>query len=101
MGKSRLVKVIYTNIHKISDACANIFGGYIIIARRVRNLWWPSAATVNFQIEINITFQKRNINVFQNFKTPFILIQFSNKTIKSTKTAKQFLFYFHSFNFGF
>ena len=71
MGKSRLVKVIYTNIHKISDACAN---GYIMIPRCVRNVWWPSAAAVNFQIEINITFQKRNINVFQNFKTPFILI---------------------------
>ena len=23
MGKSRLAKVIFTNIHKISDACAN------------------------------------------------------------------------------
>ena len=54
-----------------------------------------------FSIESNITFQKRDKNLFQNFKTPFILMQFSNETIKWTKTAKQFLFYFHSFNFGF
>ena len=26
VGKSRLVKVIFSNIHKISDACANSFG---------------------------------------------------------------------------
>ena len=26
VGKSRLAKVIFTNIHKISDACANSFG---------------------------------------------------------------------------
>ena len=32
VGKSRLVKVILTNIHKISDACANSFGRYIMIA---------------------------------------------------------------------
>ena len=30
VGKSRLVKVIFSNIHKISDACANSFGRYII-----------------------------------------------------------------------
>ena len=28
MGKSRLAKSIFTNIHKISDACANSSGGY-------------------------------------------------------------------------
>ena len=32
VGKSRLVKVIFTNIHKISGACANSFGKYIMIA---------------------------------------------------------------------
>ena len=26
VNKSRLVKVIFTNIHKMSDACANSFG---------------------------------------------------------------------------
>ena len=25
-GKSRLAKVIFTNIHKVNDACANSFG---------------------------------------------------------------------------
>ena len=33
MGKSRLAKVIFSNIHKISDACANSFGRYIMIAQ--------------------------------------------------------------------
>ena len=33
VGKSRLAKVIFTNIHKISDACANGFGKYIMIAQ--------------------------------------------------------------------
>ena len=37
VGKSRLVKVISTNIHKISDACANRFGGYIMTAQCMRN----------------------------------------------------------------
>ena len=32
VGKGRLVKVIFTKIHKISDACANGFGRYIMIA---------------------------------------------------------------------
>ena len=37
VGKSRLVKVIFSNIHKISDACANSFGRYIMIAQCMRN----------------------------------------------------------------
>ena len=37
-GKSRLVKVIFTNIHKISDACTNSFGRYIMIAQCMRNI---------------------------------------------------------------
>ena len=37
VGKSRLVKVIFTNIHNISDACAKSFGRYIMIAQCMRN----------------------------------------------------------------
>ena len=37
MGKSKLVKVIFTHIHKISDACSNGFGGYIIVAQCMGN----------------------------------------------------------------
>ena len=33
VGKNRLVKVILTNIHKMSDARANSFGRYIMIAQ--------------------------------------------------------------------
>ena len=38
VGKSRLVKVIFTNIHKISDACANSFSKYMI-AQCMRNVF--------------------------------------------------------------
>ena len=39
VDKSRLVKVIFTNIHNISDACANSFGRYIMIAQYMRNFF--------------------------------------------------------------
>ena len=39
VGKSRLVKVIFTNIRKISDAYANNFGRYIMIAQCMRNIF--------------------------------------------------------------
>ena len=39
VGKSRPVKVIFTNIHKISDARANSFGRYIITAECIRNVF--------------------------------------------------------------
>ena len=39
VGKNRLVKVTFTNIHKLSDACANSFGRYIMIAQCRRNVF--------------------------------------------------------------
>ena len=39
VGKNRLVKVIFTSIHKVSDACANSFGRYIMIAQCMRNVF--------------------------------------------------------------
>ena len=39
VGKSRLVKVIFTNIQNISDVCANSFGRYIMIAQCTRNVF--------------------------------------------------------------
>ena len=39
VGKSRPVKITLTNIHKISDACANSFGRYIMMAQCMRNLF--------------------------------------------------------------
>ena len=39
VGKSRPVKVIFTNIHKISDTCPNSFGRYIMIAQGMRNVF--------------------------------------------------------------
>ena len=39
VGKSTLVKVIFTNIHKISNACVNSFGRYIMITPCVKNVF--------------------------------------------------------------
>ena len=39
MAKSRLAKVIFTSIHKISDACANSFDRYIMTAQCMRNVF--------------------------------------------------------------
>ena len=39
MGKSRLAKVIFSKIHKISDACANGFDRYVMIARCMRSVF--------------------------------------------------------------
>ena len=39
IGKSRPVKVIFKNIHNISEACANSFGRYIMIAQCLRNVF--------------------------------------------------------------
>ena len=38
-GKSRLIKVIFADIHKMSDACANSFGRYIMIVQCMRNVF--------------------------------------------------------------
>ena len=46
VSKSRLVKGIFSNIHK-SDACANSFGRYILIAHCMRNVftfYWTQAS---------------------------------------------------------
>ena len=39
VGKSRLEKVIFANIHKMSDACAKSFGRYIMTAQCMRNVF--------------------------------------------------------------
>ena len=39
VGKSRRVEVIFTNIYKINDACANSFSRYIMISRYMRNIF--------------------------------------------------------------
>ena len=39
VGKNRLVKVIITNIYKISDSCPNSFGKYIMTAHCMRNVF--------------------------------------------------------------
>ena len=39
MDKSRLAKMIFTNIHKMSDACVNSFGRFIMTARCMSNVF--------------------------------------------------------------
>ena len=39
VGESRLVKVIFTNIHKISDACVNSLGRYIMITPCMKSVF--------------------------------------------------------------
>ena len=39
VGKSGLVKTIFANIHKMSDACANSFGRYIMTVQCMRNVF--------------------------------------------------------------
>ena len=39
VGKNTLVKVAFTNIHKISDTCANSFGRYIMTAEYMRDVF--------------------------------------------------------------
>ena len=39
VGKNRLVKFIFTNIHKMSDSCANSFVRYIMIEQCMRNVF--------------------------------------------------------------
>ena len=49
VGKSRLAKVVFTNIHKISDVCANSFGRYIVITQRMRNVFTFSLIQVSLE----------------------------------------------------
>ena len=50
VGKNRLVKVIFTKIHKISDACANGFGRYIMIA--MNKFLWKDGVSENFKAHL-------------------------------------------------
>ena len=48
VGKNRLAKAIFTNIHKISDVCAKSFGSYIMIDQCMRNVF----SFYNFQVSL-------------------------------------------------
>ena len=52
VGKNRLVKVIFTNVQKISDACASSFGKYIIIAQCIGNVFTFYYTNSNFSGKI-------------------------------------------------
>ena len=54
VGKNRLVKVVFINIHKISDACANSFGRYIMIAQYMRNIFRKMKNGVSEKINVHL-----------------------------------------------
>ena len=87
VGKNRLVKVIFTNIHKISDACANSFGRYIMIAQCVRNVF--TFYYINSSFSGKMVFLRKlkliypsNPQHYNNCSAPIFLILF--KKIVST-----------------
>ena len=87
VGKNRLVKVIFTNVHKISDACANSFGRYIMIAQCVRNVF--TFYYINSSFSGKMVFLRKlkliypsNPQHYNNCSAPIFLILF--KRIVST-----------------
>ena len=54
VGKNRLVKVVFINIHKISDACANSFGRYIMIAQYMRNIFRKMKNGVSEKLNVHL-----------------------------------------------
>ena len=48
---------------------SDIFLSRNLLEAATRGVWWPSTAIVNSQFENNILFEKRYLNLLQNFKT--------------------------------
>ena len=94
--KKRLVKVIFTNIHKINDGCANSFGRYIKIAQ-----------CMCFYFLLNSSFSRKMVFLrklkliypstpqhYNNCSAPTFLI-FFKKTVSPTpiKEGRNYAFY--------
>ena len=78
VGKNRLVKVIFTNIHKITDACANSFGRYIMYEKYFylssnSNLFGKMVFLTKLKLIYPSTLQNDN-----NCSVPTFLILFKN-----------------------
>ena len=80
VGKGRLVKVIFTKIHKISDACANSFGRYIMTAKCMKNIftfyqscYWKMVFVRKLRLIYSSTPQH-----YINLSAPTFLILFKN-----------------------
>ena len=76
VGKCRLVKVIFSNIHKISDACVNILNRYIVIAQCMRNVFtflWKNG--VSGKIKANLPPASPNITTIVQSLTFLMLFK--------------------------
>ena len=102
--KSRLVKVIFTNGHKISDACANSFGRYIMIAQCVRNVFTFYYINSSFSGKM-VSLRKlkliypRNLQHYNNYLVPTFLIVFLKKmlTPPTFKEGRDYAFYMRDY----
>ena len=80
--KNRLVKVIFTNVHKIIDTCANNFGRHIKIAQYMRNVFTFYYTNSSFSGKIVFLRKLKLIypsplQCYNNFSVPTFLILFS------------------------
>ena len=71
VGKCRLVKVIFSNIHKIRDACANSFGRYTMIAQCKNGVSGKTKAQLPQKTQaLQQLFSPCLFNFIQNFFSP-------------------------------
>ena len=73
VGYRRLVKVIFSNIHKISDACANSFSRYIMIAQCMRNVFPFYYIQVSLEKMVFLGNSKLILILFKTFLAPLPL----------------------------
>ena len=81
VGKTRVVKVIFTNIHKIRDASANSFSRYIMIAQCMTNVF--TLYYINSSLSGKMVFLRKlkliyhsNPQHYNNCSSPTFLILF-------------------------
>ena len=71
VGKCRLVKVIFSNMHKISDACTNSFGRYTMTAQCKNGVSGKTKAQLPQKTQaLKQLFSPYLFNFIQNFFSP-------------------------------
>ena len=89
VGKNRLVKVIFTKIHNISDACANGFGRYIMIAMNT-----SFSGKMVFLRTLKLIYPSTPQH-YKNYSAPTFLILF-RKIVSPTPNLKKMAETMHS-----
>ena len=93
VGKNRLVKVNFTNIHKISDAYASSFCRYIVTGQCMRNvskLFWENGVFEKIKAHL-----PQQPPALQEMFSPHILILFKKNVSPSSfkKEGRDYPFY--------